>query len=65
MQGGMNATATFIRVMEDLFHAELGKFIWIYMTIFLSSVISFQQQIKHVEPACRKLKEHKFYANPY
>ena len=27
MQGDMNAPATFVRVMEDSFHDELGKFI--------------------------------------
>ena len=64
MQGDMNAPATFVRVIEDLFHGELGKFIWIYIdNIFIFSN-RFEEHIEHVQHACRKLKEHKFYANP-
>ena len=64
MQGDMNAPATFVRVMENLFHDELGKFIWIYIdNIFILSN-SLEQHIEHIEDACKKLKEHMFYANP-
>ena len=56
--------ATFVRVMEDLFHDELGKFIWIYIDDIFSFSDNFEKHIEHVEHACRKLKEHKFYANP-
>ena len=41
MQGDMNAPATFIRVMEDLFHDELGKS-GFTLTIFLSSAIALK-----------------------
>ena len=64
MQGDMNAPATFIRVMEDLFHDELGKFIWIYIDDIFIFSNSFEEHIEHVQHACKKLKEHKFYANP-
>ena len=59
MQGDMNAPATFVRVMEDLFHDELGKFIWIYIDDIFIFSDSFEKHIEHVEHACRKLKEHK------
>ena len=42
MQGDMNAPATFVRVMEHLFHDELGKFIWIYIDDILSSAIALK-----------------------
>ena len=64
MQGDMNAPATFVRVMEDLCHEELGKFIWIYIDHIFILSDSFEKHIEHVEHACRKLKEQKFYANP-
>ena len=64
MQGDMNASATFVRVMEDLFHDELGKFIWIYIDDIFIFSNSFEEHIEDVQHACRKLKEHKFYANP-
>jgi len=31
MQEDMNAPGTFVRTMEDLFHDELGKNIWVYI----------------------------------
>ena len=64
MQGDMNAPVTFVRVMEDLFHDELGKFIWIYIDDIFILSNSFEEHIEHIQQACRKLKEHKFYANP-
>ena len=64
MQGDINAPATFVRVMEDLFHHELGKFIWIYIDDIFIFTNSIEEHIEHVQHACRKLKEDKFYANP-
>ena len=63
MQGDMNAPATFVRVMEDLFYDELGIFIWIYIDDICIFSNNFEEHIEHVHHACRKLKEHKFYAN--
>ena len=60
----MNAPATFVRVIEDLFHHELGKFIWISIDDIFIFSNSYEEHIEHVQQACRKLKEHKFYANP-
>ena len=60
MQGDMNAPATFVRAIEDLFHDELGKFIWIYIDDIFIFSNSFEEHIEHVQHACRKLKEHKF-----
>ena len=64
MQGDMNAPATFVRVMEDSFHNELGKFIWNYIDDIFIFSNSSEEHIEHVQHTCRKLKEHKFYANP-
>ena len=64
MQRDMNAPAIFVRVMEDLFHDELGKFIWIYIDDIFILSNSFKEHIEHVQHACRKLKEYKFYGNP-
>ena len=64
MQGDINSPATFIRVMGDLFHDELGKFILVYIDDMFIFSDSFEQHIEHHKHACRKLKEHKFYANP-
>ena len=64
MQGDMNAPATFVRVMKDLFHNKLGKFIWIYIDEIFIFSNSFEEHIEQVKHACRKLKEHQFYANP-
>ena len=64
MQRDMNAPATFVRVIEDLFHDELGKFFLIYIDDILIFSNSNEEHSEHVQHACRKLKEHKFYANP-
>src|SRR6266404_1643808 len=64
MQGDMNAPATFVRVMENLFHDELGKFIWIYIDDIFIFSNTFEDHIKHVKLACSKLQQYEFYANP-
>ena len=64
IQGDMNAPATFVRVMEDPFHDELGKFILIYIDDIFIFSDSFEKHIEHVEHACRKLSDNRFYANP-
>ena len=64
MQGDMNAAASFVIVIENLFHDEFGKFIWIYINNMFIFSNSFEERIEHVQHACKKLKEHKFYAYP-
>ena len=56
--------ATFVMVMEDLFHHEIGKFIWIYIDDIFIFSNSLGEHIEHVQHGCRKLKEHQFYAKP-
>ena len=64
MQGDMNAPGTFVRTMEDLFHDELGKNIWVYIDdIFVFSDI-FEEHVKDVTNACSKLQTAGYYANP-
>ena len=64
MEGDMNAPATLVRVMEALYHDELGKFIWIYIDDIFIFSNTFEEHIEQVKHTCRKLKDHKFYANP-
>ena len=64
MQGDMNAPGTFLRTMEDLFHDELGKNIWVYIDdIFVFSDTS-EEHVKDVTNACSKLQNAGYYANP-
>jgi len=64
MQGDMNAPATFVRVMEDLFHKELGDYVWVYIdNIFIFSN-TFKDHIQPVTAVCDKLRKAGFYANP-
>ena len=63
MQGHMNAPGTFVRTMEDLFHDELGKNIWVYIhNIFVFSD-TFEEHVKDVTNACSKLENAGYYAN--
>jgi len=64
MQGDMNAPATLVRVMEDLFYKELGDYIWVYIDdIFIFSNI-FKDHIQNVTTVCDKLRKAGFYTNP-
>ena len=64
MQGEMNAPATFVRVMEDLFHKELGEYVWIYIDDNFIFSNTFKDHIQHITAVCDKLKKAGFYANP-
>jgi len=46
MRGDMNASATFVRTIEDLFHDELGNNIFATLTIFLSLVIPLKSILR-------------------
>jgi len=64
MQGDMNAPATFVRVMEDLFHKELGDYVWVYIEDIFIFSNTFKDHIQHVTTVCDKLRKAGFYANP-
>jgi len=64
MQGDMNAPGTFVRSMEDLFHDELSKNIWVYINDIFVCSDTFEEQVKDVTNACSKLKNAGYYANP-
>ena len=64
MQGDMNAPATFVRVMEDLFNDELGKFVWVYIDDIFIFSNTFEEHIAHIKQVCNKLRLQEFYANP-
>jgi len=48
MQGDMIAPATFVRVMEDLFHKELGQYVWVYIDNICIFSNTFKDYIQHV-----------------
>jgi len=56
MQGDMNAPRTFVRTMEDLFHDELGKKIWVYIDNIFVFSNTFEDLVKNVRNACSKLQ---------
>jgi len=50
--------------MEDLFHDELGKIIWVYIDDILVFSDSFEEHVKDVTNTCSKLQNAGYYANP-
>jgi len=64
MQGDMNAPGTFVWTMEDLFHDELGKNIWVYIDDIFVFSDTFEEHVKDVTNACSKLQNGGYYANP-
>jgi len=64
MQGDMNAPGTFVRTMEDLFHDELGKTIWVYIDDIFVFSDTFEEHVKDITNACSKLQNPGYYANP-
>jgi len=63
MEGDMNAPGTFVRTMEDLFHDELGKNIWVYIEDIFVFSDTFEEHIKDVKNACSNLQNASYYAN--
>jgi len=64
MQGDMNAPGTIGRTIEDLFHDELGKNIWVYIDDIFVFSDTFEERVKDVTKACSKLQNAGYYANP-
>ena len=64
MQGDMNARGTFVRTMEDLFHDQLGKNIWVYIDDIFVFSDSFEEHGKEVTNAGSKRQNAGYYANP-
>jgi len=64
MQGDMNAPRTFLRTMENLFHDELGKNIWVYIDDIFVFSDTFEEHNKEVINTCSKLQNAGYYANP-
>jgi len=50
--------------MEDLFHNELGKSIWVYIDDIFAFSDTFEEHVKDVTNACSKLQNAGYYANP-
>jgi len=63
MQGDMNAPGSFVRTMEDLFHDELGKNIWVYIDDIFASSDTFEEHVMGVTNAGSKLQNAGYYAN--
>jgi len=64
MQGDMHAPATFVRVMEELFHKELGDYVWVYIDDISIFSNTFKDHIQHVTTVYDKLRIAGFYLNP-
>jgi len=62
--GEMNAPGTFVRTMEDLFHDQLGKNIWVYIDDIFVVSDSFEEHVKDITNTCSKLHNAGYYANP-
>jgi len=45
MQGDMNTPAIYVRVMKDLFHRELGEYVWVYIDNNFIFSNTFKDQI--------------------
>jgi len=63
-QGDMNAPGTFVRTMEDLFHDQLGKTIWVYMDDIFVFSDTIEEHVKDFTNVGRKLQNVSYYANP-
>jgi len=50
--------------MEDLYHDELGKNIWVYIDDIFVFSDTFEEHVKHVTNAGSKLQNAGYYANP-
>ena len=64
MQADMNAPGTFVRIMEDLFHDELGQSIWVYIDDIFVFNESFEEHVNDITNACIKLQNAGYYAKP-
>jgi len=64
MQGDMNAPGTWVRTMEDLFHDELSKNIWVYIDDIFVFSDNCEEHVTDVTNACSKLQDAGYYANP-
>ena len=63
LQGDMNATGTFMRIMSDLMADFLGKFVWVYIDDILIFSDTEEDHLKHIATICNKLKGPQFYAS--
>jgi len=63
MQGDMNAPGTFVRTIEDLFHDEFGKNIWVYIYDIFVFSDTFEEHVKDITNAWSKLQNAGYYAN--
>ena len=50
--------------MEDLFHEELGRNIWVYLDDIFVFSDTLEEHVKDVTNACSKLQNASYYANP-
>jgi len=63
MQGDMNAPASFVRVIEDLFHKEVAEYVWVYIDDIFIFSNTFKDYRQDVTAVCDKLRKAGFYEN--
>ena len=60
--GFRNAPATFVRLMDEVFHDYLDKFLIVYLDDIVVYRRNLQEHLHHLEIIFQRLRQHKLYA---
>lgn len=60
--GLTNAPATFMHLMNNVFHDSIGKFVIVYLDDILIYSRTFEEHLNHIRHVLQRLREHKLYA---
>jgi len=58
----MNVPGTFVRIIEVLFHDQVGKTIWVYIDNIFVFSHTFEKYVKDMTHACSKLQNGRYYS---
>lgn len=62
-EGDCNATATFQKIMNNLFRDELGIYVYVHIDDIFIFSNTYKQHLAHVRTVLLRLKDHQFYAS--
>ncbi len=62
-QGDCNAPATFMKLMNWIFHDMLGRNVYIYLDDILIFDKTREEHIESIRQVCLRLRQHKLYGN--